>query len=82
MYLKNLTKDLRLRLSEEDMNFLADLAEKRGCSVSQLLRYIIADYRRSIDIFDVLREAVQLANVRKDGSCPDGDTKTDINDKL
>lgn len=81
MYSKNLTSDLRLRLSEKDMCFLRDLSEERCCSVSQCIRAIIGEYRRGLETMKTLNLAI--AELRKEeGGCPDGDTETDINDKL
>lgn len=46
MYLKNLTCDFRLRLTQEDMEYLVKLSNERKVSVSQIVRTIISDYRR------------------------------------
>ena len=46
MYSKNLTCDFRLRLSQEDMEFLINLSNDREMSVSECLRDIIGNYRR------------------------------------
>lgn len=67
MYNKNLSEDLRLRLSKTDMDFLRELSSKYSVSVSQLLRSIIGEYRRALES---LEKEVQLS---------DGDTKTYIN---
>lgn len=77
-YLKNLTKDLRLRLSEEDMNFLSKIADERQCSVSQVIRSILGDYRRALESVETLKMAVKLANEQKEKEkLSNGDTKTD-----
>lgn len=81
MYEKNLTEDLRLRLSKTDMDFLRDLSTTRGVSVSECIRSIIGEYRRSLETLDVLKNALNLANA-KGVELSYGDTKTDINDKL
>ena len=79
MYNKDLTEDFRLRLSKKDMDFLRNISEERNQSVSECVRYIIGEYRRSLETMDLLTEALKLA---KEGKLSHGDTKTDINDKL
>ena len=78
MYEKNLTEDLRLRLSKNDMDFLRDLSSKRSVSVSECIRSIIGEYRRSLETLDVLSEALALAK-EKGVQLSNGDTKTNIN---
>lgn len=79
MYTRNLTKDLRLRLSERDFTFLATLADDRGISISELLRSIIGEYRRALDAMSTLQAALNLANEQKQKEMSlNGDTKTDI----
>lgn len=77
MYKKNLTEDLRLRLSSKDMDFLRGLAEERSVSVSEVIRSIIGEYRRSLDTINVLSKALELS---KGEELSNGDTKTNIND--
>ncbi len=77
MYKKNLTEDLRLRLSTKDMDFLRGLAEERSVSVSEVIRSIIGEYRRSLDTINVLSKALELS---KGEELSNGDTKTNIND--
>lgn len=48
MYEKNLDKDIRLRLCEEDFAFLCDVAEINNISVSQVLRSMIKSYRNKM----------------------------------
>lgn len=79
MYEKNLTEDFRLRLSTTDMDFLKDLAQQRACTVSEVVRSIIGEYRRSLDTLEVLKNAL---NLTKGGELSHGDTKTDFNNKL
>lgn len=79
MYEKNLTEDLRLRLSSNDMDFLRDLSAKRSVSVSECIRSIIGEYRRGMETLDVLSQALTMA---KEAKLSNGDTKTDINDQL
>ena len=79
MYNKNLTEDLRLRLSTNDMDFLRELSEKRSVSGSECIRSIIGEYRRSLETLDVLSQALTLAK-EKEVQLSNGDTKTDIND--
>lgn len=78
MYEKNLTEDLRLRLSKNDMDFLRDLSSKRSVSVSECIRSIIGEYRRSLETLDVLSEALLLAK-EKGVQLSNGDTKTNLN---
>jgi len=78
MYEKNLTEDLRLRLSATDMDFLRVLSDKRSVSVSECIRSIIGEYRRSLETLEVLSDAIRLAKA-KEVELSNGDTKTDIN---
>ena len=78
MYEKNLTEDLRLRLSTNDMDFLRQLSAKRSISISECIRSIIGEYRRSLETIDLLSQAINLANLQKGGEAVHGDTKTDI----
>lgn len=77
MYEKNLTEDLRLRLSKTDMDFLRDLSGKRAVSVSECIRSIIGEYRRALETMDLLAEAVKLTKT-KGVELSSGDTKTDL----
>lgn len=77
MYEKNLTEDFRLRLSKKDMDFLRKLSASRAQSVSECVRSIIGEYRRSLDTLDILKAALVLD---KRGNAVRGDTKTDIDD--
>lgn len=74
MYEKNLTEDFRLRLSSVDMDFLKELSAKRQCSVSECVRSIIGEYRRSLETVELLNEFLSK------GGDVHGDTKTDIDD--
>lgn len=76
MYEKNLTEDLRLRLSVKDMDFLRKISAERNESVSSCIRSIIGEYRRSLDTISVLTDAIKIA---KEKGLSNGDTKTDIN---
>lgn len=78
MYEKNLSEDLRLRLSKTDMDFLRDLSSKRSVTVSECIRSIIGEYRRGLETLDVLTEAIKLTK-EKGVQLSNGDTKTDIN---
>ena len=78
MYEKNLTEDFRLRLSSNDMEFLKNLAEKRSQSVSECVRSIIGEYRRSLDTLEILSQAIQLTK-EKGVELSNGDTNTNIN---
>lgn len=77
MYEKNLKEDLRLRLSKEDMDFLRKLSEQRGVSVSEVIRSILGEYRRSLETLDILSKALTLAK-EKEAEAVHGDTKTNI----
>lgn len=77
MYEKNLTEDLRLRLSKNDMDFLRNLSAKRSVSVSECIRSIIGEYRRAQETMELLQNALELAK-DKGGGLSNGDTKTDI----
>ena len=77
MYEKNLTEDLRLRLSANDMDFLRNLSAQRSVSVSECIRSIIGEYRRSLETLNVLSEALNLAK-EKGVQLSNGDTETNI----
>lgn len=79
MYEKNLTEDLRLRLSKTDMDFLRQLSASRCVSVSECIRSIIGEYRRSLDTLDVLKNALNFA---KEAQLSNGDTETDLDHQL
>lgn len=79
MYEKNLNESVHLRLSETDMNFLRSLSVQRGSSVSECIRSIIGEYRRSLDTLEALKEVINLS---KGGKLSIGDTKTDIDNQL
>lgn len=77
MYEKNLNEDFRLRLSKKDMDFLRSLSDSRCQSVSECVRSIIGEYRRSLDTIDILKAALDLDKRRE---AVRGDTKTDLDD--
>lgn len=79
MYEKNLTEDFRLRLSKNDMDFLRDLSSERCQTVSECLRCIIGEYRRSVETLSALTQALNLA---KGGTLSNGDTKTYLDNQL
>lgn len=78
MYEKNLTEDFRLRLSSDDMNFLRELSKQRNNSVSECLRSIIGEYRRSLDAMNTLKEALATINAKKGELLSNGDTETNL----
>lgn len=83
MYVKNLTEDLRLRLTASDMEFLKNLSAERGSTVSECIRSIIGEYRRSIKTLEVLQSAINLAKedntkTELEGDAVHGYTKSDI----
>lgn len=80
MYEKNLTEDLRLRLSSNDMDFLRELSARRAVSISECIRSIIGEYRRSLETLEVLTHAINISKNEKGVQLSNGDTKTDIND--
>lgn len=82
MYEKNLTEDLRLRLTERDMNFLRGLAEERATSISEVIRSIIGEYRRALENVATLKKALDAIERENNGGLSNGDIKTTINDKL
>lgn len=79
MYTKNLTEDLRLRLSTTDMDFLRSLSDERQCSISEVIRSLISEYRRGLDAIEVLRSAIEISK-SNGGGLSNGDTKTDKHD--
>ena len=80
MYEKNLTEDLRLRLSENDMDFLRGLSEERAVTVSECIRSIIGEYRRSLETIEALKDAINIAKEKEKGErLSNGDTETNIN---
>lgn len=81
MYKKDLSKEVRLRISENDMNFLIEVSEARNVTVSECIRSIIGEYRRATETMDTITKAMKLVEEQKRG-LSNGDTKTDINDKL
>lgn len=80
MYKKNLNNDLRLRLNDSDMDFLRELADERSISISELIRSIIGEYRRSITLVNSLSKAINL--VEKERELSNGDTETNKYNKL
>ena len=73
MYEKNLSEFLKFRLSPKDMDFLRDLSSKRSIPISECLRDIISEYRRSF---------YSLNSIDKEVSISDGNFKTHFNNKL
>lgn len=80
MYEKNLSEDLRLRLSTTDMDFLRSLSAQRSVSVSECIRSIIGEYRRSLETIEMLSKAIKIAESEKEkgGKLSNGDTETNI----
>lgn len=73
MYGKDLEERFILRLSSKDMDFLRQLSAQRDISISECLRSMIGEYRRSLDTLKV------LSSLEKGVLLSDGDTKTDFN---
>lgn len=82
MYDKNLSEDLRLRLSKTDMDFLRNLSVERSCSISEVLRSMIGEYRRSIELVSTMKDMLKLAESQKGGLAVHGDTETNKHDQL
>lgn len=78
MYEKNLTEDLRLRLSKADMDFLRKLSDERVVSVSECIRSIIGEYRRSLETLKALTGVLNLTK-EQEAKLSHGDTETHIN---
>ena len=74
MYEKDLTEGFHLRLSTKDIDFLRDLSLKRSITISQCVRDIIGDYRRSFDVSNI-----SLIS-EKEVCTSYGNTKTYFND--
>lgn len=49
MYQKNLTEQIKVRLSTADLEFLSILADSLGISVSQVVRNLVRSARSSFD---------------------------------
>lgn len=79
MYKKDLTETVRLRLSPTDMDFLRNLSEERSSSISECIRSIIGEYRRSVETLSTL---TRLVDITKEAQLSYGDTITDFDDKL
>lgn len=79
MYKKDLTETVRLRLSPTDMDFLRNLSEERSSSISECIRSIIGEYRRSVETLSTL---TRLVDITKEAQLSHGDTITDIDNKL
>lgn len=76
MYEKNLTEYFPVRLSSKDIEFLRELSKKRSISISQCVRDIIGDYRRSFDV-----SSISLIS-EKEVCSSYGNPKTYFNDQL
>lgn len=89
MYEKNLTEDLRLRLSKDDMDFLRSLSSKRCITISETIRSILGEYRRSLQMMDVIGNAMKAMSkgetfegitMKEGGEAVHGDTETHKHD--
>lgn len=78
MYEKNLSEDLRLRLSKNDMDFLRTLSDKRNSSISECIRSIIGEYRRSIEALEILSKSLDIYKMQE-AQLSHGDTETNLN---
>lgn len=79
MYEKNLSEDLRLRLSKTDMDFLRSLSDERCVTVSEVIRSIIGEYRRSVDVMASLQQFLKITK-EKEAQLSYGDTKSNKHD--
>lgn len=59
MNVGDLNKTVHLRLTEKDMTFLTQLAEERSVSVSECIRQLVGEYRRSLETMEVLKKALE-----------------------
>lgn len=87
MYNKDLTEDFRLRLSQTDMDFLRSLSEERNITISNLVRNIIGEYRRSLETMANLKDLLELAKKaeeekEKGRNAVHGNISTDIDNQL
>ena len=57
MYQKNLNHVVRVRIDDRDFEFLQDYSEKRDISISDTVRYLIGEYRRSVVTFEKIKES-------------------------
>lgn len=88
MYKKDLKEDLRLRLSTIDMDFLRKISEERSTTISECIRSIIGEYRRSLETIDILKNAISMTeelknmseNSKKERGAVHGDTKSNKHD--
>lgn len=79
MYDKTLNESIRLRLSKKDLEFLQGLSDEREVSVSECIRFIIGEYRRSLKSIEMFQQALDLA---KKGASVHGDKDTDFDNQL
>ena len=63
------------------MDFLRELSEKRCVTVSECIRSIIGEYRRSLEAIEVINQAIKLTQ-EKGAQLSNGDTETNINNQL
>lgn len=47
MYHKNLSNKLNIRITNDQYNYLCDIAKKRKITTSMLIRYILGEYVRN-----------------------------------
>lgn len=80
MYLKNLTRSLRVRVSDEDFEWVSMWADELGISVSDFIRQLIrkdkastlaeaeSDYMMGLDALDVLYDNDDFEGGEDDGN--------------
>lgn len=78
MYKKDLTEDFRIRMSKTDMDFLRKMSEERSCSISECVRSIIGEYRRSLDTLGALTSLLEIAKSKEGMEAVHGNTKSNI----
>jgi len=74
IYNKDLSEQVRLRLSVSDMDFLRKISEERNVTVSECIRSIIGEYRRSLQTMEIFNKA--LTAYRKGEQLSYGDTES------
>jgi len=67
MYTRDLDCPLRLRVSQRDYAFLVNLADEKHLRVSDVVRNIIGEYRRSLDTIAALNDAIALVRSQQGG---------------
>lgn len=56
MYEKNLNHSIKVRISDRDYRFLIEYSDRLDCSVSDTVRALIGEYRRSVETMEKVKE--------------------------